>query len=140
MPASAVPRIVSGPKGSPVLVDGRPRPAAAGAAVGATVVAATAAVAAGVAVGAGLGEAAAPGVAVGATVGVIEGATVNGGRVGGMSSGAAAHADVKNLSLISVTLPFRASALPVDGDAVRDRDGSQSHDRSNEGRARSQNG
>jgi len=114
MPVSATPSIVSGPVGSLVLVDGSPcvpataadlavGTAATGAAVGAVVgVTLDAAVPIGVAAGATVG------VAVGAT----DGATVNGGRVGGTITVAALHVDVMNLSLIKVTSPLRASALP----------------------------
>jgi hypothetical protein len=84
---------------------------AAGAAVGAGVAAV-----AGVAVGAVVGVATGAGVKVvigeGTGVGVDPGAIVNGGRVGGMSRGADVHADDKNRSLINVTSPLRASALP----------------------------
>jgi hypothetical protein len=48
----------------------------------------------------------------GTGVGVEPGAIVNGGRVGGTTTTAALHMDVKNLSLINVTVPFRANALP----------------------------
>ena len=107
MPISPMQSISSGSTGSPVLVDGRIcRPPTPGVAVGAD----GAAVGAdGVVVGVGVPM----GVAVGAT-GVADGAIVNGGRVGGMGRFEAppAHASVRNLSLMSETSPFRASALP----------------------------
>ena len=102
-----MPSIVSGPAGSFVLVDGsRCVPAtAAGLTVG---TAATGAV-----VGVTLEAAVAIGVAAGAT-GVAVGAGVNGGRVGGTTTGGAAlHVDVMKVSLIKLTRPFRASALPL---------------------------
>ena len=75
-------------------------------------VAATARAAVGAAVGATVDEVVAIGVAAGAT-GVAVGAGVNGGRVGGTTTGGAAlHVDVLKWSLISVTSPLRASALP----------------------------
>jgi hypothetical protein len=105
-----------------VLVDGRPCvPAtAAGAAVGTAAIGAAVgavvgvALEAAVAIGAGVGAGAGVKVVIGAgtAVGLAPGAIVNGGRVGGMISGAVAHAEDKNRSLISVTLPLRASALP----------------------------
>ena len=112
MPVSATPSIVSGPDGSPVLVDGsRCVPATA---AGLTVGTAAIGAAVGAVVGVTLEAAVAIGVAAGATVGVAVGAGVNGGRVpGGMTTGGAAlQADVRKWSLISVTSPFRASALP----------------------------
>lgn len=115
-----MPSISNGLNGSSVPVDGRtctpatPRAAVGrdGAAVGAdgaTVGADGATVGAD---GATVGVAVATGATVGATV--AEGATVNGGRVGGIGAFEAppAHASVRNLSLISETSPFRASALP----------------------------
>lgn len=121
MPANAIPRTISGLDGSSVLVDGRVRiPATAGGvAVGA--VAATV----GAAVGATVGARVAIGATVGATVAVAEGATVNGGRVGGMSTGwvgavvevgvgvaVAAQVVLVMVFVSSVTAPFRASARP----------------------------
>jgi hypothetical protein len=96
---------VSGLHDSAVLVAGR------------FFVAATARAAVGAAVGATVDEVVAIGAAVGAvvgvTVGAADGAAVNGGRVGGMTTGGAAlHIDVLKWSLISVTSPLRASALP----------------------------
>jgi hypothetical protein len=118
-----MPSIVSGPEGSVVLVDGRfcvpaiaaglavGAAAATGPAVGAVVgVTLEAAVAIGVAVEAGVGVNVVIG--AGTAVAVAAGAIVNGGRVGGITTGAALHVDVMNLSLIKVTSPFRASALP----------------------------
>jgi hypothetical protein len=91
---------VSGLHDSAVLVAGR------------FFVAATARAAVGAAVGATVDEVVAIGVAAGAT-GVAVGAGVNGGRVGGTTTGGAAlHVDVLKWSLISVTSPLRASALP----------------------------
>jgi hypothetical protein len=104
-----MPSIVSGPEGSLVLVAGSFwLPAiAAGETVGA-------AAATGAVVGVTLEAAVAIGVDVGAGAGIAValGATVNGGRVGGITKGADTHAVLRNLSLISVTLPFLASALP----------------------------
>ena len=113
--ASATPTMVSRSDGSDVVVDGRPRVPAitAGATVGteATVGAAVGAVV-GVTLEAAVAIGVAAGVIVAVAVGAADGAMVNGGRVGGMSSGADAHAEDKNRSLIRVTLPLRASALP----------------------------
>ncbi len=118
-----MPSIVSGPAGSPVLVDGSfwVPATAAGAAVGTAATGAAvgavvgptleAAVAIGVAVAAGAGVKVVIGAGTG--VGLAEGATVNGGRVGGMRSGADAQLDVRKWSLSKVTLPFLASALPL---------------------------
>lgn len=110
MPVSAMPSIVSGPAGSPVLVDGSlALPATA---AGATVGAEAATGAAVAVVGATLEAAVAIGVAAGVEAGATEGATVNGGRVGGTITVGALQVDVMNRSLIRVTSPFRASALP----------------------------
>lgn len=51
-------------------------------------------------------------IGAGTGVGVAEGAIVNGGRVGGIITIGALHGVVRNRSLIKVTVPFRASALP----------------------------
>ena len=116
IPVSATPSIVSGPVVSPELVAGRPCvPATATGAVVGTEAAIGAAV--GAVVGVTLEAAVAAGVAAGATVGVaagaVDGAAVNGGCVGGMTTGGAAlQADVWKWSLIRVTSPLRASALP----------------------------
>ena len=101
-----------------MLVDGNCwTPAMTGAAVNTTL--GVAVVTAGAAVGATVAVAigAAVGAVVGATVGVADGATVNGGRVGGMRTGGmatdgAVHVDVMKVSLIIVTSPLRANALP----------------------------
>jgi hypothetical protein len=86
--------------------------AAIGAAVGAVVgVTLEAAVAIGFAVGAGAGVKVVIG--AGTAVGLAPGAIVNGGRVGGTTTGGAAlQVEVMKWSFISVTLPLRASALP----------------------------
>ena len=135
MPVSAIPSIVSGANGSPVLVEGSPcvpatalgaavGAAATGAAVGA-VVGATVGVA--VATETDVGVAVAPaGVAVAATVaaGVVAGTGVAmhptrgpvapGGHVGsgGGGGGGAAHVDLVIVSLINVTFPVLARSLP----------------------------
>src|SRR6185503_16373607 len=111
-PPSAMARIRSGLPCSSVLVDGSCcTPAMTGAGVNTTVgvAVATATV--------GATGAVTIGVAVGAMVGVADGATVNGGRVGGIRTGgmatdSAVHVDVMNVSLIIVTSPLRANALP----------------------------
>ena len=97
-----------------MLVDGRPCvPAtAAGAAVGTAAIGAGVGAVVGVTLEAAVAIGVAAGVTVAVAVGAADGAIVNGGRVGGMSNGADAHAEDKNRSLISVTLPLRASALP----------------------------
>ena len=97
-----------------MLVDGRPCvPAtAAGAAVGTAAIGAGVGAVVGVTLEAAVAIGVAAGVTVAVAVGAADGAIVNGGRVGGMSSGADAHAEDKNRSLISVTLPLRARALP----------------------------
>ena len=110
MPVSAMPSIVSGPDGSPVLVEGSA--CAPATAAGAAVETAATGAAVGAVVGPTLEAAVAIGVAAGATVGVAVGAGVNGGRVGGTTTVGALHCDVMKVSLIRVTSPFRASALP----------------------------
>jgi hypothetical protein len=115
MPASAMASARSGVSEGSVLVEGSvctDATPAAGAAVGVALDATI-----GVAVDATIGVAVATVAAVGAIVGVAEGATVNGGRVGGMITGGATtdnavQLDVVNVSLMSVTSPFRANARP----------------------------
>jgi hypothetical protein len=98
-----------------VLVDGRPCvPAtAAGAAVGTAAIGAGVGAVVGVTLEAAVAIGVAAGVTVAVAVGAADGAIVNGGRVGGTTTGGAAlQVEVMKWSFISVTLPFRASALP----------------------------
>ena len=131
MPASVIPTIMSGLNGSSVLVDGSVcipttggacTPATARAGVGAAVGAATGAmVGATVAIGAAVGATVWPGGKTGAGIGVAVGAGVASGRSGRSddpppllgAAGAPLHVDVTKVSLIIVTVPFRASALPL---------------------------
>jgi hypothetical protein len=99
-----------------VLVDGRPcvpATAAGGAAVGTAGIGAAVGAVVGVTLEAAVAIGVAAGVTVAVAVGAADGAIVNGGRVGGTTTGGAAlQVEVMKWSFISVTLPFRASALP----------------------------